>query len=66
MHVIKQTFEIVSNHKYSIFALLVIQADILEENKKNNLWVGSIEDRKKYHHKKGENGHHWQIIHKSQ
>ena len=66
MHVIKQTFKIVLNHKYSIFALLFIQAHIFEENKKTYLWVGSIEDRKKYHHKKGENGHHWHIIHKSQ
>ena len=35
MHVIKQTFKIVLNHKYSMFALLCIQAHIFEENKKN-------------------------------
>jgi hypothetical protein len=34
MHVIKQTLKIVLNHKYSIFALLFIQAHIFEENKK--------------------------------
>ena len=45
MHVIKQTFKIALNHKYSIFALLFIQAHIFEENKKKN-------------HKKGENRHH--------
>jgi hypothetical protein len=33
MHVIKQTFKIALNHKYSIFALLFIQAHIFEENK---------------------------------
>ena len=57
MHVIKQSFKIVLNRKYSIFALLFIQAHIFEENKKTYLWVESIEDRKKYHHQKGENGH---------
>ena len=57
MHVIKQTFKIVLNHKYSIFTLLFIQAHIFEENKKK-MSVGSIEDRKNYHHKKDENGHH--------
>ena len=34
MHVIKQTFKIVLNHKYGIFALLFIQAHIFEENLK--------------------------------
>ena len=33
MHVIKQTFKIVLNDKYSIFALLFIQAHIFEEKK---------------------------------
>ena len=32
MRVIKQTFKIVLNHKYGIFALLFIQAHIFEEN----------------------------------
>jgi hypothetical protein len=41
MHVIKQTFKIVLNHKYSIFALLFTQAHIFEENKKKKLWVGT-------------------------
>jgi hypothetical protein len=31
MHAIKQTFKIVLNHKYSIFALLFIQAHIFED-----------------------------------
>ena len=37
MHVIKQTFKIVLNHKYGIFALLFIQAHIFEEKLKKNM-----------------------------
>ena len=36
MHAIKQTFKIVLNHKYSIFALLFIQTPIFEDNLKKN------------------------------
>ena len=34
MHVIKQIFKIVLNHKYGIFGLLFIQAHIFEEKLK--------------------------------
>jgi hypothetical protein len=37
MHVIKQTFKIVLNHKYGIFALLFIQAHTFEEKLKKNI-----------------------------
>ena len=55
MHVIKQTFKIVLNHKYIYLHYYLSKHIYL---KKKTLWVGSIEDRKNYHHKKGENGYH--------
>ena len=48
MHVIKQTFKIALNHKYSIFALLFIQAHIFEENKKNIFVSRKYRRSKKY------------------